>query len=298
MNHAARPIRAVARLLYPKRFIACCPLFLAVACGNPRANPDPPPAGNQPAANAPEAPRPAEKVLLQPVYAPGRSFRTSRTLRVEELTATERFLTESSEITLTRVLQVDEAGRMLAVQRTWEQSLTRLTRGFGTPEEARGDLHGSTLELRRRQGGVSAEVISGDAGIGRQTFLLDGFDTALLPLDPVTQGARWLLDAGQLAGLNRFIEAIGYNIEKNRLQCVLANVTPESAEIMLDWQISGDLKGRTAVLVLTGKLTFDRKQRLVRELLIVGARGGETADQQLEIRVTRRLTDGWLDLDG
>jgi len=270
--------------------------FTLAACGNPRANPEPQPTNNQPANNVPRVPRPAEKVTLQPSFAANARFRTTRTLRVEEITETERYLTESSEITLTRVLSVDERGRMLAIQCTFEQSLTRLTRGFGSPEEAQGDLHGSTLELRRRQGGVSAEVVAGDASVGRQAFVIDGFEVALLPIDPVAEGDRWQLDAGALAGLNKFIEAMGYSIEKNRVLCALGKVTPESAEVAIDWQISGDLKGRTAVLALTGTLTFDRKQKLVREVVITGGRTG--SGQQIEIRIKRRLTEGWLDLDG
>lgn len=298
MSNAPGILRVLARIAKGPLFLVHCSLVIVASCGNPRANPDPPPANNVPANNAPDKPRAAVKVALQPLYTANSRFRTTRTLRVEELTEAERYLTESSEITLTRVLSVDERGRLLSVQRSYEQSITRLTRGFGRPEEATGDLHGSTLELRRRQGGVSAEVIAGDASIGRQAFVIDGFEMALLPIDPVAEGDRWQLDAGALAGLNKFIEAMGYTIEKNRLLCALARVTADTAEVSLDWQVSGDLKGRTAVLALTGTLTFDRKLKLVRELVITGGRSGAGQSQQIEISIKRRLTDGWLDLDG
>lgn len=297
MNPATGPHGALARVSIVPLLLVQCSLFIAASCGNPRANPDPPRAGNQPANNALETPQPAERAVLQPVYAAGMRFRTTRALRVEEITETERYLTEGSEITLTRVLSVDERGRLMSIQRTYEQSLTRLTRGFGSPEEGAGELHGSTLELKRRQGGASAEVIAGEAAISRQAFVIDGFETALLPLDAVRQGDRWQLDADALAGLNKFIEAMGYTIERNTLKCVLANLTADSADVALDWQISGDLKGRTAVLALTGSLVFDRRQKLVRELRITGGRKGEGTSQQIEITVRRRVTEGWLDLD-
>ncbi|MBX3475127.1 MAG: hypothetical protein KF754_12145 [Planctomycetes bacterium] len=297
MSHAFTTLVALVRPLVLPLLAGHC-LLIATSCGNPRSNPDGPPSGNNPPANTQENPRPPERVLLQPAYRRDAKFRTTRTLRVEELTETERYLTESIEITLTRVLAVDERGRLMAIQRSFEQSLTRLTRGWGSPEEGPGELHGSTLELRRRQGGVVAEVIAGNASIGRTTFVLDGFESALLPIDPVAQGARWSLEGDQLSGLNRFIEALGFRIEKNSLKCALARVTADSAEVEIVWQVSGDLKGRTAVLDLSGSLVFDRGAKLVRELVITGGRRGGQNSQQIEIRVTRRHVDGWLDLDG
>jgi hypothetical protein len=273
--------------------LAALGVLALAACGNPRAGPDTP----RPANNAPVTPRVEPAVLLQPAHAAGARFRTTRTLRVEELTETERFLTEASEITHTRVLAVDDRGRLMAVRVNYEQSLTRLTRGFGAPEEGLGELHGCTLELRRHHGGVTATVVAGDARIGGQTFVMEGFEHALLPATAVRRGDRWQLDAGSLAGINRFIEAVGFRIEKNELRCVLAALDAESAEISLDWQVSGELRGRTAVLALTGVIVFDRRHNLVRELRLAGGRRGQGQSQQIEIVVRRRLTDGWLDLD-
>lgn len=279
---------------------------LVAACGNPRIN-DAGPAvnapGNQPdnrpAGNQPAGPVAAPAISLQPVYAADTRFRTTRTLRVEELTATERYLTESTEVTLTRVLSVDERGRLLAVRRDYELSNTRLTKGFGQGEAAPGILQGAILELRRRQGAVQVEVLAGDSALARQNFLMDGFELALLPLDDVRQGDRWVLDAGALAALNKFIEAVGYKIEKNKLTCVLARVTDDIAEISLDWQITGEFSGKPAVLGFEGSLVFDRRQKLVRELAITGGRPtGDGVRQQIEIGLKRRLTKGWLDLDG
>ncbi len=274
---------------------------LAAACGNPRVNDAGPPANapdNRPANNQPTGPVPSPAISLQPVYAADARFRTTRTLRVEELTATERYLTESTEVTLTRVLGIDERGRLLALRRDYELSNTRLTKGFGDGEAAAGILQGAILELRRRQGVVQVKVLAGDSSLARQNFLMDGFELALLPMDEVRQGDRWVLDAGALASLNKFIEAVGYKIEKNKLTCVLAAVTADSAEISLDWQITGEFSGKPAVLGFEGTVVFDRKQKLVRQVSITGGRPtGEGARQQIEIGLKRRLTQGWLDLD-
>lgn len=291
-------LRAFHRNSYPtvRRVAAALALLLAVvlaACGNPQR--DGSNAG--PAPNQPRQPVPVEKVLLQPAYAVDARFRTTRTLRVEELTASERYLTEGIEVTLTRVLSVDERGRLLGVERTWETSSTRFVRGFGNPEERAGELQGCTLELRRRQNGVEATVIAGEVSIRGQAFLMDGFEFALLPANPVAEGERWTLDAPELAGLNRFIEATGFKIEKNSLTCVLSKVTPETAEVALDWQLSGQRGGATAVLQFAGSLVFNRKQKLVSALSLKGGRAGG-AGEQIEINLKRRLTDGWFDLDG
>jgi hypothetical protein len=44
-----------------------------------------------------------------------------------------------------------------------------------------------------------------------------------------------------------------------------------------------------------GSLVFDRKQKLVSEFKLSGGRQG--SKQQIEIKLKRRLTNGWLDLD-
>jgi hypothetical protein len=248
-----------------------------------------------PATNAPNpAPR-NEIASLQPAYEAGSTFRTTRTLRVEELTETERFVTEGDEVTLTRVLNVDERGRLLVIERTYELAETRFVQGFGEPKPAQGDLHGCTLELRRRQGGADAKLIAGEADIGRQAFLMDGFELALLPIDPVREADRWTLSAQALSGLNKFVEAIGLKIDKNRLACVVSSITPERAEIALDWSLSGEFKESTAVMQFDGSLVFDRKQKLVSEFKLSGGRQG--SKQQIEIKLKRRLTNGWHDLD-
>ncbi|MNC93593.1 hypothetical protein D3C83_102580 [compost metagenome] len=79
---------------------------------------------------------------------------------------------------------------------------------------------------------------------------------------------------------------------------MVAKLTPERAEIALDWQLSGEFKASTAIMSFTGSLTFDRKQRLVSEFKLSGGRTQERGPrQQIEISFKRRLTQGWLDLD-
>lgn len=275
----------------------CTLALLLAACGNPRANPQ---ANDEPAINsATDGPRePRAAVTLRPASVEGDSFRTTRTLRVEETTETERYITVSEEVTLTNVLRVDDAGRMLGVRRTWESSVTRLIRGYGQGEEARGELDGCTLELTQRANGVDAKVVSGDASIRGANFLIEGFDTGLLPLDAVRESDYWVLEGSRISGLNRFIEAMQFEIEKNKLTCQLASVDASSARISLDWRISGELRGTLAVLEFTGDLVFDRNAGMITSFKLKGGRQVERGEaQQIEISIKRRLVDGWLDLE-
>lgn len=268
------------------------------SCTNPRTEQPPGKAaeGNSPRDGAPEA-RPS--VSLRPSSSVGDQFRTTRTLRVEEATETERYLTESEEVTLTKVLRVDDSGRLLGVRRTWESSLTRLTHGFGKGEEARGELDGCTLELTQRASSVDVKLVVGNASVRGANFLIEGFDTGLLPLDPVRESDFWVLEGSRLSGLNRIIEAMQYVIDKNKLTCQLYELTPALARISLDWRISGEFQGAMSVLEFTGELVFDRIHKLISHFELKGGRQSErNAAQQIEISIARRAVSGWLDLDG
>jgi hypothetical protein len=277
--------------------LVALPLLLALAaCGNPRTD------GAKPATDGGETSGPTETtrptVTLRPLSTVGDRFRTTRTLRVEELTESERYLTESEEVTLTEVLRADDSGRLMAVRRCWESSVTRLTNGYGEPEVARGELDGCTLELTQRANGVEAKLVSGDANIRGANFLVEGFDTGLLPLDPVRLGDYWQLEGSRLGGLNRFIEAMQFKIDKNKLTCQLQTVTPGTATMSLDWRISGELSGLAAVLEFAGKLVFDRKAGMITEFELNGGRQSDGGPkQQIEITISRRAVTGWLDLE-
>lgn len=267
-------------------------LALLAACGNPRAG------GSADTGAAPpdNTPRARPSVTLRPQNKAGDLFRTTRKLRVEELTETERYLTESEETTLTEVLRVDDAGRLLSVRRSWESSFTRLTHGYGKGEEARGALDGSVLELTQKAGGVEARRIAGEADVRGANFLIEGFDTGLLPLDPVREGDYWQLEGNRLGGLNAFIEAMRFKIEKNKLTCQLSRVTPTEAEISLEWRISGELQDAAAVLVFSGELRFDRQAGMISSFSLKGGREGRDGTQ-IEISIDRRPVKGWLDLE-
>ncbi|MBZ0135593.1 MAG: hypothetical protein K8I27_04375 [Planctomycetes bacterium] len=270
-------------------------VICSAACGNPRTNPPP-----ENALDSNETTGPVERpaVSLRPGHSVGDKFRTTRALRVEELTETERYFTESEEVTLTEVLRVDDTGRLLGVRRAWELSVTRLVKGYGRGEEARGELDGCTLELTRRNNGVEAKVLAGNPGIRGANFLIEGFDTGLLPLDPVREGEFWVLEGGRLGGLNSFIEAMQFEIEKNKLTCQAVEISPSAARISMEWHITGKWQGAVAVLAFDGEFRFDRKSRMVTGLKLSGGRQGQRgAKQQIEIEVTRRSVQGWLDLD-
>lgn len=263
------------------------------ACGNPRTNPPP---ENLPDNKESTGPVERPAASLRPALSVGDKFRTTRTLRVEELTESERYFTESEEVTLTEVLRVDDSGRMLNVRRTWELSATRLVKGYGKGEEGRGELDGCTLELTQRANSVEAKVLAGNPSIRGANFLIEGFDTGLLPLDPVREGDFWVLEGSRLGGLNSFVEAMEFEIEKNKLTCQAMTITPDSARISLEWRITGKWQGTVAVLEFDGELTFDREQRMVSTFLLRGGRQG-SAQQSITISVTRRPVSGWLDLD-
>lgn len=269
---------------------------VATGCANPRhdAPRNDALAGN--AANtAPAGPAQPVEVRIRPQFRVGQRFRTTRTLRVLETTAIGEAETTSREVTLSEVLGIDDTGRLLAVRRNYEASQTTLARDGRTPEGARGRLHGCTLELRRRTGGVDVKVVAGDASLAGESFVLDGFEYALLPAEAVAVGRAWQLDESQLAGLSRLVEAIGFRIEKNALSCVLESADAGQARIALDWRLSGELNKAAAVLEFTGALVFDRAAGMVTQLELAGGRAGS---RQVQITVQRRNADGWLDLGG
>jgi hypothetical protein len=269
--------------------------LLLAACGNPqrdKTNSDPPPT------NTPTGPVERPAASLRPAAKVGDKFRTSRLLKVEEAAGVERYLTESEEVTLTEVLRVDDSGRMLAVRRAWESSVTRLTKEFDQPEVARGALDGCVLELTQKAGRVDAKVIAGDVSVRGANFLIEGFDSGLLPLDPVRESDFWVLEGAHLSGLSSIIEAMEFEIEKNSLTCQVVSISPQEAELSLDWRISGELDGVAAVLEFSGGLTFDRVAGLVSAFNLKGGRQSERRDgRQIEITITRRLVKGWLDLE-
>ena len=284
-------------MAYRKLLIAavgCWLLAIGVAaCGNPRTNPRP---ENLPDNKESTGPVERPAASLRPAHSVGDKFRTTRTLRVEELTESERYFTESEEVTLTEVLRVDDSGRMLNVRRTWELSATRLVKGYGKGEEGRGELDGCTLELTQRANSVEARVLAGNPSIRGANFLIEGFDTGLLPLDPVREGDFWVLEGSRLGGLNSFVEAMEFEIEKNKLTCQAVTITPASARISLEWRITGKWQGTVAVLEFDGEFTFDRKQRMVTAFKLSGGRQGNDR-QSIEIAISRRPVTGWLDLD-
>jgi hypothetical protein len=265
------------------------------ACSNPRANP---PDNGAPANNAAGQAGPAKRpaASMRPASEVGDRFRTTRSLRVEENTETERYVTESEEVTLTEVLRVDDAGRLMAVRRGYERSVTRITKGYGDGKLAKGDLDGCTLELTRHVNGVKAKLVAGDASIRGANFLIEGFDTGLLPLDPVRESDYWVLEGNRLAGLNTFIEAMQFKIDKNKLTCQVAGVTPAQARVTLDWRLSGELRKSAAVMRFKGELVYDRKHHMISGFELSGGPEGSES-QKIEINIKRRPVKGWLDLD-
>ena len=117
-------------------------------------------------------------------------------------------------------------------------------------------------------------------------------------LELVYEGDAWRVEGAQLAGLNRFIEAIDFKIEKNRLQCALATLTPEKATITLQWSVSGEMSRNAAVLEFSGEMTYDRKTRMITAFQLKGGRQSQGGPrQQISIEITRRPITSWLDLD-
>jgi hypothetical protein len=269
-------------------------LLLIAACGNPRHGaPAAPPDDNQ-QARAPARPQP---VSIVPAREVGERYRTVRRLRVEELLDDGRLVLESEEVTLTHVQRVDESGRLLAIRRDYESVVNRVSGAGDEVNEARGELDGCSLELTQRVGGVQARVIAGDARVGQQQFVLEGFDTALLPRDPVTRGTQWTLEGPSLQGLSRLMESMDFSLERNRMQCVVTAVEPEHVMISLDWRVTGQYHGRAAVMRYTGELKFDREARMITSFTLTGGRQAtEGPTRQMRIQLTRQPTQGWLDM--
>ncbi|MBX3459010.1 MAG: hypothetical protein KF696_03460 [Planctomycetes bacterium] len=276
-------------LPYAALLLAC---VLVAACSNPRANP---PANNAPDQRQPDPDREAQTVRLRVSYNPGDRFRTTRTLTVAEKTDVDDYYTTSEELTLTTVLRVDESGRMLAVQRAWELSASTLSVNRGTPQQVKGELDGCTLELTQRSSGVDARVLVGNVDVGRQQFVIEGFDAGLLPADPVRRGDTWTLEDNQLSGLNRLIEALEFKVQTNRLICAVAKIETDAVFVSLDWRVTAEYAGKPAVLRFGGELRYDRALRLVSDFKLSGGRLGDSTNQQVEISVKRRPAQGWLD---
>lgn len=269
-------------------------LALLAACSNPRANLPPSNEATPAAPRGPEAERQSVRMMVS--HSVGARYRTSRSLRVEELTADGPVVVESEEVTLTTVLRVDESGRALAVRRSWEASSSSLSRDGRPAERASGELEGSTLELAQRASGVEASVLAGNVNVGRQQFVIEGFDSGLLPADAVQRGQTWALEGEQLAGLNRMIEALDFRIERNRLTCNVAAISEESVDVALDWRVTARRNGQPAVLRFTGTLKYDRAQRLVTAFALNGGRlGDDGPSSQVEIFIRRKPIEGWLD---
>ena len=153
--------------------------------------------------------------------------------------------------------------------------------------------------MTQRASSVDVKLVVGNASVRGANFLIEGFDTGLLPLDPVRESDFWVLEGSRLSGLNRIIEAMQYVIDKNKLTCQLSELTPALARISLDWRISGEFQGAISVLEFTGELVFDRKHKLISHFELKGGRQSErSAAQQIEISIARRAVSGWLDLDG
>jgi hypothetical protein len=287
------------RIELPKAFLRVMHFALAAllvaACGNPQKDKT---NSNSPPANSGPGPVERPAFSLRPAAKVGDKFRTSRVLRVEESAGAGSYLTESEEVTLTEVLRVDDSGRLMAVRRTWEASVTRFTREFEKPEVARGALDGCTLELTQKAGRVEARVVAGDVSVRGANFLIEGFDSGLLPLDPVRDNDFWVLEGAQLAGLSSIIEAMEFKTEKNSLTCQVISISPGAAELSLEWRISGEFNGAAAVLEFRGGLTFDRQSGLITEFSLKGGRQADRRDgRQIEITITRRPVKGWLDLE-
>jgi hypothetical protein len=271
-------------------------LALAVAaCSNPRTNA--PQSNEPPPTNTARGGGVEDETARMPVsHAVGSRFRTTRTLRVAERTEQDELVIASEEVTLTTVLRVDESGRMLAVRRSWESSSTSLSRNGRPAEQARGDLNGCTLELTQRASGAEARVIVGEVDLGRQQLLIEGFDTALLPVGAIKRSQVWEIEGAQVSELNRLIEAMGFKVERNRLICAAASITENAVEISLDWRVTAEYNKRPAVLRFAGALVYDRKARLVRHVTLSGGRlGDDGPSNEVEIRVKRQPVDGWLD---
>ncbi|MHC4839408.1 MAG: hypothetical protein ACYTDT_00400 [Planctomycetota bacterium] len=268
-------------------------VILLAGCSNPRKNPR----GNEGPDNPP--PTNIETVRLTPGFEIDDKYRTTRVLKVEEFTSTERYVTTSTEETLTRVKRVDDSGRPIIVERAWENSVTTLVKGFGKGETRAGELDGVTLRLTQRPDHCEAQVLAGDLDVrGRQLFI-EGLDTGLLPLDPIKRGDHWQLGSARLRAFEGFIKAFDFEVESNRMDCNVSELDTSRAVISINWRISGLMSGRTAVLEFNGELVHDRELNMNTGFTLKGGRQGEQGDSSIiEISIKRRKVTSWLDLEG
>ena len=259
---------------------------LCAACGNPRKDPQSPSPESAPR----EAPQPPARLAVR--ARQGQVIRVERTLKVREQTKSDIVVLEAVETTLNENTLVDELGRALVVTRKYEQSLTRLGSEGARIDETRNPLHGVTLELRRDAAGMAtATVIDGKADVGKQKFLIDGFDAALLPQGEVREGDRWQVDAHDLAregGLNSMIAAQGFTVEKNELSVRISELTPKRATLELDWHLTGSFDKTPAVLAFSGSLDFDREHEMITRFKLDGGRQADKGfTRQITISVQR-----------
>lgn len=266
--------------------------LLLTACGNPRKD------GNINQIITAPVKENTEAVRFTPKFEVNGNYRTVRTLRVEEFTATERFVTSSIDETLTVIEAVDESGRPLVVKRTWEVSQTTFVKGYGRGESSSGQLDGVTLRLRQRPEKTEVEVLAGDLDVrGRQLFI-EGLDTGLLPLDPIRQGDHWQLGSSRLRAFERFLGKFDFKINSNIVDCALVELDASRAIIDVTWRISGMMAGQTAVLEFKGKLVHSREHNLNTSFVLKGGRTGEQGDNSIiEINIQRKKISNWLDLN-
>ncbi len=296
MTNRQRPYAIRLSLTGWRIVLAAC-VALVAGCSNPRA---PQPANNEaPPANAERGGQgEVESVRLITPHKVGQRYRTTRTLRVEEKTESDHLVITSEEVTLTQVLRVDETGRPLAVKRGWEAGSTTVVANGGTPDRKQGELDGCTLELTQQASGVDVRVLVGEVDVGRQQFVIEGFDAALLPLDPVKRAQTWKLEGTRLSGLNALIEAMGFKLQRNALTCAVSAITADTVEVGLDWRITAEQAGRPAVLRFTGSFTYNRNERLVTNVTLKGGRLADSGvSNAVEINIRRTPVEGWLDFN-
>jgi hypothetical protein len=290
-------ISTAVRAAGVRRFAALLAIAIAVAgCSNPRAPERTGNFGAPPASADRGGQAEAESVRLIAPHKVGQRYRTTRTLRVEEKTETDNLVITSEEVTLTQVLRVDESGRPLGVKRSWEAGSTTVVANGGTPDRKQGELDGCTLELTQRASGVDVRVLVGEVDVGRQQFVIEGFDAALLPIDPVKRAQTWKLEGTRLSGLNALIEAMGFKLQRNALTCAVSAITADTVEVSLDWRITAEQAGRPAVLRFTGSFVYDRTERLVTRVALKGGRLADSGvSNAVEINIRRTPVEGWLD---
>lgn len=267
-------------------------VLLIPACTNPRIDPQ----TNSPVTHTPKSN--TESITFRPAFNIGDSYRTTRNLRVEEFTSSERYVVSSSEETLTTVEAIDDNGRPLVVTRTWQSGQTTLVKGYGKGESSVGELNGVTLRLTQRSDRCEAEVLAGELDMrGRQLFI-EGMDKGLLPVNPIKQGDHWSLGSSKLAAFERFISKLDFEVESNQIDCNLRELDDSQAVIGIIWRISGLMSGRTTVLEFKGELIHNRKDNLNTSFTLKGGRKGEQGDSSIiEISIKRKKQTNWLNLE-